>query len=109
MMQSHVVIVTFILQKGASIEIPPLRDDVQYHKDSIQFNLVGYTFAQAQAYLKDVKVRGFPAYGMLCWPSWGSPRCRLASCSSCALSACAPLGHRLRGKAQPVRASQAPK
>lgn len=30
------------------------------HKDSIQFNLVGYTWEQTLAYLADVKSRGVP-------------------------------------------------
>lgn len=33
---------------------------VQQHKDSIQFNLVGYSWEQVLAYLADVKARGVP-------------------------------------------------
>ena len=33
---------------------------VRQHKDSIQYNLVGYTWEQTLAYLADVKARGVP-------------------------------------------------
>lgn len=49
------------VQVGASISIPTQHPMVQQHKDSIQFNLVGYSWDQVQAYLADVKGRGVPA------------------------------------------------
>ena len=36
------------VQKGAAIEIPDLHPKMSPHKDSIQFNLVGYTFDQVR-------------------------------------------------------------
>jgi hypothetical protein len=48
------------VQVGASINIPGQHPKVEQHKDSIQFNLIGYTWEQTQAYLADVKSRGIP-------------------------------------------------
>lgn len=45
---------------GASIYIPEQLPQVKQHKDSIQFNLVGYTWEQTLTYLADVKERGVP-------------------------------------------------
>eukprot|EP00892_Ulva_mutabilis_P007538 jgi/Ulvmu1/5156/UM021_0173.1 len=45
---------------GASISIPSQHPMVKQHKDSIQFNLVGYSWEQVLAYLEDVKSRGVP-------------------------------------------------
>lgn len=47
-------------EAGASINIPGHHPSVRPHKDSIQFNLVGYTWEQVQQYLADVKARGIP-------------------------------------------------
>ena len=40
-----------MVQKGAQIVIPKMHPMVRYHKDSIQFNLVGYSFDQVRAIL----------------------------------------------------------
>lgn len=37
---------------GATISIPPLHPKMQEHKDSIQFNLIGYTWAQVLLHQK---------------------------------------------------------
>lgn len=44
----------------AAISIPTQHPMVRQHKDSIQFNLVGYSWEQVLAYLADVKGRGVP-------------------------------------------------
>lgn len=47
-------------QVGASMEVPPQHPKVGPCNDSLQFNLVGYSWEQCQAYLADVKARGVP-------------------------------------------------
>jgi hypothetical protein len=49
-----------VLQVGASISIPGQHPMVRQHKDSVQFNLVGYSWEQVLEYLADVKKRGVP-------------------------------------------------
>lgn len=48
------------VQVEASISIPTQHPMVRQHKDSIQFNLVGYSWEQVLTYLEDVKGRGVP-------------------------------------------------
>lgn len=48
------------MQAEASISIPSQHPMVKQHKDSVQYNLVGYSWDQVQAYLADVKGRGVP-------------------------------------------------
>lgn len=48
------------LQVGAVIHIPGQHPLVKQHKDSIQFNLIGYSWEQVLAYLADVRARGVP-------------------------------------------------
>jgi hypothetical protein len=50
------------MQVGASIHIPSQHPMVQQHNDSIQFNLIGYSWEQVLTYLADVKARGVPAF-----------------------------------------------
>lgn len=48
------------VQVGAAISIPSQHPKVRQHKDSVQFNLVGYSWEQVLTYLDDVKKRGVP-------------------------------------------------
>ncbi|CAD7701738.1 unnamed protein product [Ostreobium quekettii] len=45
---------------GASMEVPAQHPKVGPCNDSLQFNLIGYSWEQCQAYLANVKARGVP-------------------------------------------------
>jgi len=45
---------------GARVVIAPQHPMVRQHKDSIQYQMLGYSWEQMQAYLKDVQARGVP-------------------------------------------------
>ena len=45
---------------GAKVAITEQHPMVRQHKDSIQFEMLGYTWEQMQQYLKDVQARGVP-------------------------------------------------